>query len=70
MIAVERVELQFDTLDSPAGTILVACRGPVVCAVEFADHADRMLAELRARFPNFRRVQTRDRAGICARLGA
>jgi methylated-DNA-[protein]-cysteine S-methyltransferase len=70
VIATERMELQFGSLDSPIGTILVACHGQSLCAVEFADHNDRMLTELWNRFRNFRRLEAHDPGGVCTRLRA
>jgi methylated-DNA-[protein]-cysteine S-methyltransferase len=66
----ERTELSFGSVDSPIGPILVACRGSVACAIEFAPYQDRMLTELWVRFPDFRRVETRDPGGVCSRLCA
>ena len=63
-------ELQFSSLDSAIGTNLVVCRASVACAIEFAPYQDRMLTRLRARFPDFRRVETPNPGGVCSKLRA
>jgi len=55
---------------SPIGTILVVCQGKTLCALEFADCEERMMAALRARYGDFDLVETVDPAGICTRIGA
>jgi len=62
------IDLLFGSLDSSIGTIVVACRGSAACAIEFVPYENRMRAELRARFPHFRRVDTSDPGGVCSRL--
>jgi methylated-DNA-[protein]-cysteine S-methyltransferase len=55
---------------SPIGTILVVCEGETLCALEFADCKDRMMAALRRRHGEFVLVETADPAGVCTRIGA
>jgi methylated-DNA-[protein]-cysteine S-methyltransferase len=68
MMATDGIELQFGRVESPIGAVLVACRGNTLCALDFEDHEDRMLTELRSRFHNFRRVEVPDPGGVCTRL--
>ena len=69
-MATDEVELRFGRVDSPIGAVLVACRGDTLCALDFEDHEDRMLAELRRRFRRFRRLGVHDPGGVCTRLHA
>jgi len=55
---------------SPIGMILVACDAETLCALEFADCKDRMLAALRARRGDFSLVEAADPNGVCTRIGA
>jgi methylated-DNA-[protein]-cysteine S-methyltransferase len=70
MMATDEVELRFGRVDSPIGAVLVVCRGDTLCALDFEDHEDRMLTELRSRFRNFRRTDARDPGSVCTRLRA
>ena len=65
----KKARLSFDRVKSPIGAILVACDGGTLCALEFADAEDRMLAGLKARYGEFQRVAASDPGGVCARLG-
>ena|SRR5215471_12049282 len=55
---------------SPIGTILIACTGEKLCALEFADAEDRMLAWLRRRYGDFEVVEATDPGGVSTRIGA
>src|SRR5262245_6375805 len=65
-----KMRLLFAEIDSPIGGILVASEGETVCAIEFADHKDRMLATLRRRYGDFEWVATADPAGACTGIRA
>lgn len=65
-----KAKLLLGRVRSPIGTILVACEGHTLCALEFADCKDRMMAALRGRHGNFTFVETVDPAGVCTRIGA
>jgi methylated-DNA-[protein]-cysteine S-methyltransferase len=64
------MRLQLGQVDSPIGEIMVACADQTLCALEFADQGERMLALLRARYGDFRSVETADPAGVCTRIRA
>ncbi len=55
---------------SAIGTIRVACTGDTLCALEFADAADRMLSSLRRRYGDFETIEVADPGGVCTRIGA
>ncbi|HEV3175193.1 MAG TPA: methylated-DNA--[protein]-cysteine S-methyltransferase [Stellaceae bacterium] len=57
-------------MKSPIGTILLACAGDKLCALEFADSEDRMLAALRRRHGDFKAIKAVDPGRICTRIGA
>ena len=63
-------KLLLGRVKSPIGTILVVCKGEALCALEFADSKDRMMAALRARHGDFSLVATEDPGGVCTRIGA
>ena len=62
--------LLFGRVKSPIGTILLACAGDKLCALEFADSEDRMLAVLRRRYGKFKVVDAADPGRVCTRIGA
>lgn len=64
------MDLLFGKVDSPLGAILVACIGNILCAVEFADCADRVMAALRTRYGNPRLFEAPDPGCVCTRLRA
>jgi methylated-DNA-[protein]-cysteine S-methyltransferase len=49
---------------------VLACAGDKLCALEFADSEDRMLALLRRRYGAFKAVKTADPGRVCTRIGA
>lgn len=55
---------------SPIGTILVACEGETLCALEFADSKARMMAALRRRHGDFTPIEAADPGGVCTRIRA
>ena len=65
-----KARLLFGRVKSPIGTILVACKGETLCALEFADSKDRMMAALRSRHGDFTLVEAADPAGVGTRIGA
>ncbi len=65
-----RVRLFFSRVESPAGPIVLACHADKLCALEFADAEERMVAWLRRRFGDFQRIEAKDPGGVCTRLGA
>jgi methylated-DNA-[protein]-cysteine S-methyltransferase len=62
--------LFFSRVKSPIGTILLACAGSKLCALEFADSEDRMLAVLRRRHGDFKAINAADPGRVCTRIGA
>ncbi|MGH7123511.1 MAG: methylated-DNA--[protein]-cysteine S-methyltransferase [Stellaceae bacterium] len=65
-----KTRITFARMKSPVGAIVLACKGDALCALEFADAEQRMVAWLRRRFGDFERVDAADPGGICTRLGA
>ena len=65
-----KVKLLLGRVKSPIGTILVVCKGDTLCALEFTDSKDRMMAALRGRHGDFTLVETVDPAGVCTRIEA
>ena len=65
-----KVKLLLGRVKSPIGTILVVCKGDTLCALEFADSRDRMMAALRGRHGDFTLVETVDPARVCTRIRA
>lgn len=65
-----KARLRLGRVKSPIGMILVACDAKTLCALEFADCKDRMLAALRARHGDFSLVEAADPNGVCKRIGA
>lgn len=65
-----KARLLFGRVKSPIGAILVACNGNSLCALEFDDAEDRMLAWLKARYGNFESTEATDPGGVCTRIGA
>jgi methylated-DNA-[protein]-cysteine S-methyltransferase len=65
-----KAKLLLGRVKSPIGTILVVCKGETLCALEFADSKDRMMAALRARHGDFTLVDAADPASVCTRIGA
>ena len=64
------VELFGDTLDSPIGPLEVVTDARAVCALEFADVADRLTAQLARRFGRFALRRRRNPLGVCGKLEA
>jgi methylated-DNA-[protein]-cysteine S-methyltransferase len=64
------VELLLDEMPSPIGTIAVVSSQDALCALDFADCRERMLALLRSRYGAVRLVRTTDPCGIAGRLRA
>lgn len=54
--------------DSPIGEILAVCRGPALCALEFADCGDKMLRGLRTRFDDFGLLERSNPGRLRSRL--
>jgi methylated-DNA-[protein]-cysteine S-methyltransferase len=67
---VPETRLLFGRVKSPIGTIVLACAGDKLCALEFADSEDRMLAVLRRRYGEFKAVDAADPGRVCTRIGA
>jgi methylated-DNA-[protein]-cysteine S-methyltransferase len=65
-----KAKLLLGRVKSPVGAILVVCKGEILCALEFADSKDRMIAALRRRHGDFSLVEAADPAGVCTRIGA
>ena len=63
-------ELCYDQLPSPIGTVLIACQGDALCALDYADYESRMVELLRARFGEVKLARRRDPNGIPARIKA
>lgn len=63
-------ELQFDTLDSPIGAILIAVDADCLCALDFADCEQRMMMLLQRRYGPVQFTQTTNPLGIADRVQA
>jgi methylated-DNA-[protein]-cysteine S-methyltransferase len=63
------LRLLLGRVKSPIGAILIVCKGEALCALEFADHRDRMLAGLRRYHGDFSLAESADPNGICTRIG-
>src|SRR5262245_49613096 len=63
------LRLLLGRVKSPIGAILVACNGEALCALEFADHKDRMLAGMRRYHGDFSLVEAAGPIGVCTRIG-
>jgi methylated-DNA-[protein]-cysteine S-methyltransferase len=47
------MELLFDTLECPIGTIILVSRGSNLCAVDFSDYESRLRTLLERRYPGY-----------------
>jgi methylated-DNA-[protein]-cysteine S-methyltransferase len=65
-----KAKLLLGRVKSPVGAILVVCKGETLCALEFADSKDRMIAALRRRHGDFSLVEAADPGGVCTRIRA
>jgi methylated-DNA-[protein]-cysteine S-methyltransferase len=64
-------ELLFDTLDSPIGTVLIVADGERLCALDFADCEQRMMALLKRHYgSSIHLMQTSDPAGFTSHVRA
>ncbi len=59
------MEFWLERLASPIGTILLVSDGEALCALDFSDYEERMLAQLRRQYGNFRLAECA--AGTAAR---
>lgn len=62
--------LFYDRIETELGTILVVSDGASLCALDYADHEDRMRALLRRRFGDAQLVPRDDPNGFSGRLRA
>jgi methylated-DNA-[protein]-cysteine S-methyltransferase len=62
------MELLYDTLQSPVGTILLVSRGEALCALDFSDYEARMRTLLGRRFGEFAVKRAADPNGFTHRL--
>jgi methylated-DNA-[protein]-cysteine S-methyltransferase len=62
------MELLFDTLETPVGTVLLVSRGDDLCAMDFLDYEARMHTLLGRRFGEFTLRRTADPNGFTYRL--
>ncbi|HZS84025.1 MAG TPA: methylated-DNA--[protein]-cysteine S-methyltransferase [Stellaceae bacterium] len=60
--------LLIDSIESPIGPFLLASDGAAVCALEFADHEDRLKAALRRWYPGAATAAATDPGGVRAPL--
>jgi methylated-DNA-[protein]-cysteine S-methyltransferase len=64
------IELEYDELSSPIGTILIACHDGVLCALDFSGYEARMLDLLRPRFGEVKPTRRHDPHGLRTRVQA
>lgn len=64
------IELLFDSLETPIGTVLLGVNKGRLCVVEFSDYDSRMDRLLTARFGSFTIKNTPDPDGITTRVRA
>ena len=64
------MELLLDEMPSPIGTIAVVASHEALCALDFADCRERMLALLQSRYGAVQLMQATDPCGIAGRLRA
>lgn len=57
-------ELQFDSIDSPIGTILIVVDDEQMCALDFADCEQRMMTLLKRRYGPVHLIQATDPCGF------
>ena len=62
--------LNLNKVDSPLGKILVVTKGSDVCALDFADHEQRMRQILQSHYGDFSLITASDSLGICDRIQA
>ena len=62
--------LRVDEIDSPIGTLTLVAAPDALCALDFADCRDRLLAPLLARYPGVPVVAASDPNGYSTRLRA
>jgi methylated-DNA-[protein]-cysteine S-methyltransferase len=62
------MELLFDTLQCPIGTIILVSRGAHLCALDFSDYESRMRTLLERRYPGFTLERRPDANGFTHRL--
>ncbi len=60
--------LQFDRIDSPIGTILIAVDGERMCALDFADCEQRMMTLLERRYGPVHLTQATNPCGFSNRI--
>jgi methylated-DNA-[protein]-cysteine S-methyltransferase len=70
MTEYDMTELDFDQVESPIGAIALVSRQGALCALDFADHRDRMRRRLEVRFGPVRLQETDDAGGHSSRLRA
>ena len=63
-------ELQFDSIDSPIGTVLIVVDGERMCALDFADCEQRMMTLLKQRYDQVHLTQVTDPCGFSSRVGS
>jgi methylated-DNA-[protein]-cysteine S-methyltransferase len=61
-------ELQFDTIDSPIGTILIVVDDKHMCALDFAECEQRMMTLLKRRYDQVHLTQVTDPCGFSSRV--
>jgi methylated-DNA-[protein]-cysteine S-methyltransferase len=64
MEASTKTKLQWDSVNSPLGQLLVVTKGQHLCALEFADRERRMLEILQARYGEFSLVARQNPLGV------
>ncbi|MDX2213435.1 MAG: methylated-DNA--[protein]-cysteine S-methyltransferase [Oculatellaceae cyanobacterium bins.114] len=69
-LAPVHMELLVDTIDSEIGSIFIISDGESLCALDYADYADRMRTLLTTRYGSFRLTPALDPAGVSSQLRA
>lgn len=62
------INLLFDRIESPIGTVLLASDGEALCALDFDDCEERMNALLRKRYGSFSLLPVADPQGFSSRF--
>ena len=62
--------LRIDQIEVPVGVMTLVATADALCALDFADCRDRLLAPLLARYPDARLVEEADPSGFSSRVRA